>query len=727
MNDEKAYISASALNLHFPEGEVLQAYAQATGKAWLDNLNTLLSSQEADLLYRQRNRVYRLDDPLEPGKSICIKVFKQPDPLRSAWYRHAGSKAQRAHAYARHLYAQGAAVAEPLGYLERWQGNQLVESVLLSRYLDNSTDLYSEMTYLLRERPYAEDYIKLLRFCANAIRTMHDSGFLHGDLGPQNLLMQRTATAQWAQPMFIDLNRGRLQPQPTLRARARDMERMKIPSHFRRIFFNLYFGDAPIPKEFTKWAQRYHNRFLLHQRTRKWRHPIRTVKQWFVGTGGEQRKAVSTGQPSPRNTWLWDAKSGQPSVVLQPADRKQERRGSDIWPILISGIRQAPAIWRAYKRAKQQAYQGEVDLSGRFGVCVEIDDSLEQQLRQLTKTPSITVFVRLYFHLGTEHLAQASEAIRRLTEAGHDVSIGIVQSRQAVLNLDAWQNFIGEALARLHTQVQCVEIGHAVNRVKWGLWNLEEMASLWQGVAELKARYPRLTFLGPAINDFEFQYYPALLDALDGTVDALSNHLYVDRRGAPENYQGKFSTLEKCLLGQAMAAANDKAGFYITEVNWPLTGTGEYSPLAGAYQLPNQKENSLHVSEASSAAYMVRYALIALCSGSTERLWWWRLAHPGFGLIDNRDGWRERPGWMALEFFHKTLGQGRFLKREEKQGALWWHFDRATLVYTLEPSRIQLPEATKKLTDLYGDELTIADDRVQTVNEQPVYLFNDRH
>ncbi|WP_127555554.1 lipopolysaccharide kinase InaA family protein [Saccharospirillum alexandrii] len=723
MTQPPAYTPLTTLNLPGYEGEVEQRYATDTVQRWLAGLHTRLQSQEADLLYRQRNRVYRLDDPLNPtAEAVCIKAFKQPDALRAKLYRKRGSKAARAHAFSKHLYAQGAAVAEPIGYMERWEGDRLIESYLITRYIADSTDLYSEMTYLLRERPYAEDFIKLLRFSANAIRTMHDSGFIHGDLGPQNILMQRTGPAEWSQPAFIDLNRGRLKADPSLRERAEDMERMKIPSHFLQIFRHIYWNDGPIPADFQKWADRYRARFLLHQRSRKWRHPIRTLKQWLAPAAQPANKTVSTGQPSERDVWLWDSKSAQPSVMLKGKDRARWRTKRDLWPTLSANLRRAPAIRRHYKQLKAAAFARPVPMATRLGVCLDVDEHWPQQLSQLRATPGLPVFLRVYFHLSEPHLQRCIDAVKQLADAGHEVSLGLVQSRLAVIEPARWQAFVHDAITATQPYLHCVEIGHAVNRVKWGFWNLEEMSRIWQGVSELKARYPHLTFLGPAVNDFEFQYYPPLLEAAGEPVDALSNHLYVDRRGAPENAQSGFSTLEKCLYAKALADTYGKAGFYITEVNWPLHNTGDYSPLAGAYRPQGKPESPLHVSEQESAAYMIRYALIALCSGTTERIWWWRLSHPGFGLIDDLNGWRERPGWPALVHFHSLMAGETFRGREEKQGAIWWHFDGVSLVYSLSGSQLTLGSDTARVTDLTGHPLAAKAGDTLTLTGSPIYL-----
>jgi hypothetical protein len=268
-----------------------------------------------------------------------------------------------------------------------------------------------------------------------------------------------------------------------------------------------------------------------------------------------------------------------------------------------------------------------------------------------------------------------------------------------------------------------VEVGHAVNRAKWGLWNLEEMNVIWEGVAELRQRYPGLTILGPAIRDAEYHYYPPLLDKMGHLVDGIGCHLYVDRRGQPENFQGHFSTLEKCLYGRAIAETYGAKGFYITETNWPLKETGDYSPLAGAYMANDAPESPLHVDEVTSAAYMVRLALIALCSGATEKVWWWRLAHHGFGLVDDLDGMRIRPGWKALVHFHRVIAGDCFVGREDVNGVIWWHFRHCSLAYSLTPARSMVPAGYRQILDMCGNPLSADPDGQLSVAGEPIYFI----
>jgi hypothetical protein len=266
-------------------------------------------------------------------------------------------------------------------------------------------------------------------------------------------------------------------------------------------------------------------------------------------------------------------------------------------------------------------------------------------------------------------------------------------------------------------------MGHAVKCVKWGFWNLAEINGLWSGVAELRRAYPQLTILGPAVNDFEYYYYPPLLDKMVHLVDGVSCHLYVDRCGQPENFQGRFSTLEKCIYGRALADTYDKNGFYITETNWPLKNAGEYSPLAGTYTMPDEQESLLHVDEVTAAAYLVRFALISLCSGMTDRVWWWRLAHHGFGLVDQLNGLRVRPGWEALVQFHNTLGSDRFVQRAESDGIIWWHFEQCALAYALTDCPCRVPADCAATYDMRGQPLTAKPGDQLTLGGAPVYFM----
>ncbi|HEY0968964.1 MAG TPA: lipopolysaccharide kinase InaA family protein [Opitutaceae bacterium] len=681
-------------------------YTGPETRNWFQQISQRIAAPGAALIYRVRNRIFHVASPVE-GESDgwCVKAFKRPSFLRSLAYSlsPAGSKAMRSFNFSRHLQAHGVGVAAPVAYLERWNGRRQEESYFITAFLPGMTSFTAETIRLFREDPDAGRYIDLIRVVATAVRAMHDAGFIHRDLGGQNILIRRRADGGWDQATFIDLNRGSIRPRLSARDRARDLATLEIPSYFKTIFFHIYFGDTRPPREFMRWERVFRTWRTWHNRSRKYRHPIRHLRD------RNRVIAASTDLPKERDMWLWDAKSGQPAVVLERRDRMRNYARKDLIALSWHLLRDAPGIWTRYHALKAAAYSRPVAMTRRIGISVDLlSGSLEENLRPLDGLAGIPVLVRCYFHRGEEGLKVCRQLIARLAAAGHEVTLALVQSRQAVLDPAAWITFCEQAIAGGGGQVKFVEIGHALNRAKWGTWTFAETASLYDGLGALRARHPDITFLGAPVNDFEFHYYPPLLARIGGSkLDGLAGHLYVDRRGAPESKQGRFALLEKAALARAIAEQRGvRGGYYVTETNWPLRDTGIYSPVQSMYRLPDQPDSAVSVSEETYAAYMVRYYLIALCSGLCERVWWWNLSSRGFGLVDDVGGFRRRPAWHALAWIHRTLAAATFVRRvEDASGAIWFEFDTCRIAYALRPLEIAWPASATAAHDLYGNPL----------------------
>ncbi len=701
-------------------GEINAAYHTPGFHSWLRNLPREVASADAELIYRVRNRVYRVPAPAGlPAPSLCVKSFAKPSTFQSYAYSAstAGTKAAKSFRYSVHLRQHGVGVPDPVCFYERWEGRHLAESHFVTAFLPDTVSFNTEFVRLLREDPDCETFLNLLRLIAGAIRRMHDCGFVHNDLAGQNILLRKNDLGEWGPPLFIDLNRGKILPAVSLHARARELARLELPSFFRRIFFHIYFGDAPIPRSFARWERFHRSRITFHHASRRYRHPIRQIRD------RKRDVAISAVRPPYENMWLWDRKSGQPAIMLEKQDRSKHYARSDLWSLLWHNLLRLPAVWRQYRLLRTHAYAKPVTMRNRIGVCADVSDGdAAANLRLLESLPGCSVFLRCYFHHGEAGIGICRDAAHRLKAAGHEVALGLIQSRQSVLDPAAWTEFCDRAVDALHADVSYVEIGHAVNRVKWGTWTFKEIAALYACADGLRARHPGITLLGPAVNDFEYHYYAPLLARMRGRIDGLSCHLYVDRRGEPENPQGPFSLLEKCALGLAIARAGGlQRGFHVTETNWPLRGVGEYSPIQCPYRLPDEPDSHLAVSELTCAAYLVRYYLIALCSGYCERVWWWNLTARGFGLTDETEGFRERPSWHAFLFMQRTLGADTFRLYENRDGAEWFHFDRCSVAYARDPVVVAPPDGRTVVCDLYGQPQAAAS--TITLSSQPIYLF----
>ncbi len=711
-------------------GRVDTHRVHAASLAWLEQISRHMEAPGAEVLAEGRNLNVRVRMPVDGGGTldVVVKAFGTGGALQAWRDRRAGSKARRTWLASVHLTSVGAGTPEPIAFLERWTGDRLAESYVVTAYQYGVTSFAHALNSLYRHEPDCGTLMALLETVAAAVRRMHESGFLHNDLGNQNILLRRDDQGRWGHVQFIDLNRGRIRPVLSARDRARDLSRIALPSDFRRVFFEMVWQVVP-PAEFLKWESHYRCRFALHSRTRRWRHPIR-----------EARRRPAPGDPpcypDPKDIWIWDERSAQPLVTMVSRDRSKHYPLSRNLHVLASAIKALPAVWRAYGEFRRQAFSQRVAMRGRIGVAVDVyGEGGERQLALLEKLGPVPVMVRFYHHRGLAAADAAAAVVEELARLGHPVSIALVQDRRAVREPDAWRLFVDRVLERLASQVELVEAGHAINRVKWGVWDFGEYRRLMEPFAAWQALYPSLRIGGPAMIDFEYAYVPAALDALPEGVrfGALTHHLYVDRRGAPETPQGRFSALEKLALARVLAGrAGDR--LIVTEFNWPLEGTGVYSPVGAPYVSPGVRHNDPSVSEQESAAYLLRYVLIAICSGLVERVFWWRLAAFGYGLVDDSaDDWRERPAFLVLAVLLARLETSVFTARsaaaaspvgtegilyrfEMPDGRPWW------MAYTLAGTcRIPVPPGGTHATTAFGEKLPIQNAEVE-LGMMPVYL-----
>jgi hypothetical protein len=187
------------------------------------------------------------------------------------------------------------------------------------------------------------------------------------------------------------------------------------------------------------------------------------------------------------------------------------------------------------------------------------------------------------------------------------------------------------------------------------VWTRTEYAELFRDAAAALRRHEGVRLAGPAVIDFEFQFILALVNRRDPDLrfDAVSSLLYVDRRGAPENRQLGFDTVEKVALLKAIAETgrNSAGRCWITEFNWPL------------WEGPD---------------YLVRYFVLVLGTGLVERAYWWRLLARGYGLTtrDGDGGLRKRPSFHAMRTLLAMLPGAERVEPPRREGDAYLYLFR---------------------------------------------------
>ena len=137
----------------------------------------------------------------------------------------------------------------------------------------------------------------------------------------------------------------------------------------------------------------------------------------------------------------------------------------------------------------------------------------------------------------------------------------------------------------------------------------------------------------------------------------------------------------------------------------------KYSPASGK---PN-------VTEEEQGDYLIRYCILALASGFVERVFWWQLVAPGYGLIDSRDEeWRRRPSYFALKTLVQMLENSTFDAVIAHPQAMIFTFskgnDRFAVCWTTEKKLdFSFPEEIKRIVGRDGNDIQVAGQKLDTV------------
>ncbi|MEK9923536.1 MAG: lipopolysaccharide kinase InaA family protein [Rhodospirillales bacterium] len=644
------------------EGLINARYDSINLRAQLASFQNWLASAQTHTLSTGHDFVLRCKlGEGEHDAPIVVKVFGRQIALKDWYDRKSNTKAARSYLNARFLADRNIGTAEPIAFLNRWKRSSLVESYYLSAFVPGIS-FKDALNEIYKKHKNNEDLMRLLEPVASAVKELHDAGYMHGDLGNQNILLQKSGDGGWLQPNFIDLNRSKRYQSPlTDRQKANDLARIALPGKYLQIFLAMYNQGYDLSHTLAAAVRRERQRFWAHRRRSRWRHPIRNFRY-------KKEHGAKTDYPPDRDLWLWDDKTSQPMVALSRAEKWHSRNLVDSLNAITTGLISGPKIFRAYRKQLDSTFSNPIQLKNKFGIALNASEShLAAERRLLSDLGDPPVLIRFYHHQTTDQWKLSLELVRQLHEQGVEVSIAILQDRDAILHPHSWESFLTSIVSEAGDKVKQIEVAHAINRTKWGVWSSSDLKTLFQPLRRLQKRFPQVRFMGPACIDFEYHAVVSALAELPKGLrfDSLSHHLYVDRRGAPEGKQGGFSTVEKSALLKAIAKSSEAAEnkVVISEVNWPLKNRGIWSPVSCPYQTKDQPEHPAAQTEQDYADFMIRFLALTVCSGHVDQVFWWRLSAHGYGIVDDLNNFAPRPAFHALRFFLSLLGNATFIKR----------------------------------------------------------------
>ena len=342
-----------------------------------------------------------------------------------------------------------------------------------------------------------------------------------------------------------------------------------------------------------------------------------------------------------KSPFSWDPYSDQPALLKDRAYKKRMRR-TQRWAylrMLVTSLWVLPVAILAMPFFKGN----RADPRDFYGIGVSLERG-EGQFDLIRDLGVRHVLIRMPLW-EMDRIDEHVEFVRRFHEQGCQILINVLQDREHIEDPGLLRADLGLVFRCLAPYAQEYQIGNAINRSKWGFFSADEYLDFYRTAQLLRdVSFPSLKLVGPAVIDFEYHYTVRALFNLSGLrFDRISALLYVDRRGAPENRQYGFNTRLKIALLYSMARISRlvrNPNAYITEVNWPLSGTAPYAPTS----------ETECVTPDEYARYMRDYLEMALNSGKVERVYWHQLIAPGYGLVDNRNGaMKKYPAYQVVK------------------------------------------------------------------------------
>jgi len=330
--------------------------------------------------------------------------------------------------------------------------------------------------------------------------------------------------------------------------------------------------------------------------------------------------------------FVWDKYSDQPHVIKDKSYKKSMRKRykNDFLKMLSTNLIMFPlsiSLMKLFTKKKPKNFSKKEF----YGIGVNLDKGDEQQaLVEELGVKSLIIRIPLS---DIQNLDKYYEFVKSFG-ADKKILLNIMQDRLHVDDKELLKLHIMEIFNTFKTITNEYQIGTTINRAKWGFFAVKEYLEFYKTVQDIRDdKYDTLKLIGPSVIDFEYHYtIRALFNNFSVKFDKLSSLLYVDRRGAPQNTQmGIFDTKNKIDMLYSLVKMSPKMmtdNIYITEVNWPLSGTAPYAPTS---------EHEC-VSEELYVKYMIDYFQIAKETHKIQKVFWHQLIAPGYGLVDNRDG-----------------------------------------------------------------------------------------
>jgi len=327
----------------------------------------------------------------------------------------------------------------------------------------------------------------------------------------------------------------------------------------------------------------------------------------------------------------WDSYSDQPHI-LKRSDKKILRKNSgfSFFKLILTNIFLFPYLFILFL-LKNKSTSNIIKNDEFYGMCINLDKG-DVQVELIEELGVKSLQIRVFLN----DIKNINSYVKFVKSFGNDknIIINIIQSREHIINSELLKKDIKIIFEAFDGICDEYIIGNAINRIKWAFVSMDEYLNFYKSIQDIRdEKYQNYKLIGSSVIDFEYHFtIRTLYNNYKISYDKIASLLYVDRRGSPYNtqmgifdFENKIKFLHTIIKNSLKCKSED---IYITEVNWPLSGTAPYAPTS-------EKEC---VDIDTYIKYMKEYHQIAKKTSKINRIYWHQLIAPGYGLVDNRDG-----------------------------------------------------------------------------------------
>ncbi len=367
----------------------------------------------------------------------------------------------------------------------------------------------------------------------------------------------------------------------------------------------------------------------------------------------------------------WDAYSDQPHILKRALKKKLRKgHGFDYLKLIATNLFYFPYLFLKFSlksvgsissnnKSKPNKTFDKIEPTASkdfYGLCVNLDKG-EAQYKLVEELGVKSLQIRVFLN----DIKNIDAYVKFAKGFGEDkeILICIIQDRKHITNYELLAKDITTIFEKFKGIANEFMIGNAINRIKWAFVSMEEYLCFYQTIQKIRDKqFPDIKLIGSSIIDFEYHFtIRTLFNNYKIKYDKVASLLYVDRRGSPYSTQmGIFDLKNKIEFLDTIVKSSNKTenSIYITEANWPLSGTAPYAPTSEKECVSEEKYNK----------YMLEYFDIARKSQKIEKVYWHQLIAGGYGLVDNRDGKLRKT--EAFESFKKKVSTKLTTPRRNK-------------------------------------------------------------